>query len=282
MLASLSTTLLTSLPLALACAVLSVFVVLRHWAFIGEGIAHAGFGGAGAAWLLALVFPHFAFFGSSDGVYLIAILFSFLAALAIATLSRRHDVHTDTAIGIFLVASFAFGVIAQGIYRQDRRAEPPFWSDALFGQPPDDFRYVIAAIVSAAAVVMLCRLLFKELLAYTYDPALAQTSGVRTTPIHYLLILLITLTIVVGLRLMGAVLVTALLVLPGATALLLSTRLRSVFIIAACAALLAALIAPFISARFPFLQTGPTLVLILVAQFLLAWAFSRRSAAISA
>jgi manganese/iron transport system permease protein len=99
--------LLVAASMAVACAVLSVFVVARRWAFIGEGISHSGFGGAGTAWLLALAFP--AAFDRPWVPYAGVVVFSLGTAVAIGYLTRRNRVDSDTAIGIFLVASLAWG-----------------------------------------------------------------------------------------------------------------------------------------------------------------------------
>src|SRR3954467_3567487 len=96
---------LTALAMAIACATLSVFVVARRWAFIGEGISHSGFGGAGVAWLIMLAGP-----STVDQTWLpysTAALFCIATAVAIGWLSRGNRVSSDTAIGIFLVASLA-------------------------------------------------------------------------------------------------------------------------------------------------------------------------------
>src|SRR6266511_6132140 len=93
--------------LGVACAVLSVFVVARRWAFIGEGISHSGFGGAGLAWLIMLALPATAERGWV--LYLAVVIFCLGTALAIGYLSRGNRVTGDAAIGIFLVASLAFG-----------------------------------------------------------------------------------------------------------------------------------------------------------------------------
>src|SRR4029450_11740027 len=104
--------LVTACALAAACAVLSVLVVLRRWAFIGEGIAHAGFGGAGTAWALSLLFPAAAWLHHSAAIQAIAVLFFLAVALAIGFVPRHGDVDVNTAIGIFLVASLAWGFVA--------------------------------------------------------------------------------------------------------------------------------------------------------------------------
>src|SRR3954468_10901208 len=97
---------LTACAIACACALLSVAVVLRRWAFIGEGIGHAGFGGAGTAWLLALLFPAL---DQSWFVFAVVVAFCLATSLAIGRLSRSSRVSADAAIGIFLVASLAWG-----------------------------------------------------------------------------------------------------------------------------------------------------------------------------
>src|SRR5947209_9762577 len=107
----------SAVSLAIACAVLSVMVVSRRWAFIGEGISHSGFGGAGTAWVLALLFPSL----DRPGVpYLCVIVFCLLTAVAIGFLSFRQRVNSDAAIGIFMVASLAWGFLARGVYHAYR------------------------------------------------------------------------------------------------------------------------------------------------------------------
>src|SRR5690242_10569337 len=78
---------LTACAIACACALLSVAVVLRRWAFIGEGIGHAGFGGAGIAWLLAVIFPAL---NHPSAPYVSAIFFCTATALAIGWVSRSE------------------------------------------------------------------------------------------------------------------------------------------------------------------------------------------------
>src|SRR3954469_9956839 len=123
---------LTALAMAIACAVLSVFVVSRRWAFIGEGISHSGFGGAGSAWLLALAFP--TVFARPWMPYAGVVVFSLATALAIGFLTRRQRVDSDTAIGIFLVASVAWGLLAQQIYFLSSGRLPVGWSTFFYGQ----------------------------------------------------------------------------------------------------------------------------------------------------
>src|SRR5947207_7086342 len=87
--------------MAIACAVLSVFVVSRRWAFIGEGIAHSGFGGAGTVWLLVLIFPSLGGEGREWVPYLGVVVFCVATALGIGYFTRTGKINSDAAIGIF-------------------------------------------------------------------------------------------------------------------------------------------------------------------------------------
>jgi manganese/iron transport system permease protein len=266
---------LTTASVAVACALLSVFVVSRRWAFIGEGIGHSGFGGAGTAWLLALAFPAL---NTPWAVYGGVVLFCLATAMGIAYLGRpRGGTNIDAVIGIFLVASVAWGFLAQELYRQHHHgATPTGYDNYLFGQMHDlSPQFAGAAVLVCAAVVVTVVLLGKEIVYYCFDPAMAEASGVRSDFVHYLLILMVALSIIVGAKVAGSVLVTALLVLPGATALLLSDKLRTTVIGSVVVGLAGAAIALLVRWRSPQLPMGPIIVLALFALFLLAYAWTR-------
>lgn len=264
--------------MGLACSLLSVFVVLRRWAFIGEGIAHAGFGGAGTAWLLAILLSASL---SPSAIYLIAILFCFAVALAIGYFTRREALHADTAIGIFLVASLAWGFIAQSVYKARFHASPPDFETYLTGDPQSlPAIYALVAIICCAAVVAIVWLLGKEILYYCFDPTLAEVSGVRVGFIHYLLIFLSTLTIIIGMRVVGPLLMTALLVLPGASALQISRNIRTVIIASLGVGLIASVGGPSIHHHFSYIPPGPAIVLLLVAEFLAIYVWRKLGQAV--
>lgn len=262
--------LFTACAIAAACAILSIPVVLRRWAFIGEGIGHAGFGGAGVAWLLAVFFPAL---NNSWAPYLTAVVFCTITALAIGWLSRSERVNIDAVIGIFLVASLAFGFIAQHAYTQHYHGSPMWFGELLFGQSSElSSPAAMAAIMLCVGIVLTLGMLSKEIMAYCLDPTTAYTSGVRAGFIHYLLMVMLALVIVIGMRVVGSVLMTALLVLPGAIAMLLSKRLGTVLIIAIASGLIAALVGLLVSARWMFVPLGPAIVLVLVTEFAIAYA----------
>jgi manganese/iron transport system permease protein len=275
-----STTILTSLiaagAMGIACAVLSVFVISRRWAFIGEGIGHAGFGGAGTIWLLSLLIP------SLDQPLIIyggVVVFCVATALAIGWVTRRQRLNSDTAIGIFLVASLAWGFLGSSVYTHFHHASPQRLPDLLFGNfTTISPTHAISSVMICAAVLVVIMMLGKEIIYYSFDPLLAEVSGVRAGFIHYLMMILLAMTIIIGIPIAGSVLVTALLVLPGATAMMLSQKLKTVVLLSVLLGLFSALAGTAISTFFRYLPAGPMMVLVLFILFLIAFIATRTRA----
>jgi len=262
-----------SIALSIACAALSVFVVSRRWAFIGEGISHSGFGGAGTAWMLTLLFPQLAFPALPE---VCVIIFCILTGLAIGFLSNHRRTNADAAIGIFMVASLAWGFLSADLYRSIRHTDPAGFQDFLFGQMSTmSTSYATSVIMLSLAVLLVLFAFGKEILYCSFDPEMARASGVRSGLIHYVLMLLVTITIVLGIRIAGSVLVTALLVLPGATAALLSQRLRTVFIIAITSAAMGTATGVMIHLWKHAVPAGPAIVLAMFAEFLICFLIAR-------
>ena len=267
-------TYLAILSLAVLCGILSLVVVWRRWAFLGEGIAHAGFGGAGTAWMLAALIPA----ADTNTVVFAAVTgFCLLTGIAIGIVHRRGNVHSDTAIGAFLVGALAWGFIGQQVYLGTYHRIPAGFQSLLFGQT-QLLNHTHAQLTVALTVVCLTLLTAfgRQILLYCLDPALAQTSGVRTGFIHYLLILLVTVTIILGVPMLGSVLITAMLILPGAAAMLLSRRLTGTLLLSAAIGAGGALAGILINRQWPILPQGPCIVLSLFVFFIGSWLVSSR------
>jgi len=268
---------LTGIAIALLCAPLSVLVVLKRLAFIGQGISHAAFGGVGVAAALGLFgvagsglgesFASLAQFGVITG-------FCLAAALLVGALSGRGT-RADTAIGIVLVASMALGAVL--FHRAKANTS---WESILFGSIlnvglVDTLR---AAIVAFAGLVALWwgR---RAVLFWAFDEPAAIAFGVRTTFAKYLVLALLAVATVAAMKLAGVVLATALLVLPGATALQLSARLARVVALSVLVALVGVVGGLVLSFELNA-QAGACIVLVLVAAFasaLLAGTFLSRA-----
>ncbi|HEX3358318.1 MAG TPA: metal ABC transporter permease, partial [Tepidisphaeraceae bacterium] len=155
---------------------------------------------------------------------------------------------------------------------QHYNRQPAWFGTFLFGYSTDlSGPAATAATLLSFAIILTVALLNKEILAYCFDPTTAYTSGVRTGFIHYLLMVLIALVIVIGMRVVGPVLMTALLVLPGATAMLLSRHLSTAIFISIATAIISAIAGLILNSQWRFLPLGPSIVLVLVAEFILAY-----------
>ncbi len=269
----------TAITLGITCAVLSVFVVLRRWAFIGEGISHSGFGGAGVAWMLALIAP--GVFGAEHTPWIVTlcvVAFCLMTALLIGYFSQRGGINFDAVVGIFLVASLAFGFTAQYVYVHfDPDHRQPWGFDSIFlgnllGVTPP---YAIAAAVTCIAIVVMVWLLWKEIVCYCFDPEGAHVGGVRAGFVHYLMLLLVALTIIIGMQVAGALLVTALIVLPGVVATLLSRRMKAVLGIAIAAGLIGTVGGTLVHQWLRYIPPGPAITLVLFLEFVAAYIVSR-------
>ncbi len=252
---------IVGLGVAVMCSVLSVFVVLKRMSFIGQGISHAAFGGIGIAVALGL----------AAGVPQLGVVAAFClaSAWAVAWLSERRTTAADTAIGIVLVASMALGAILLSVtFGSARAGAPPRNLESILFGSITEVTWVDARLAwaVAAAIVIAVWAARRPLVFWAFDEPAAEAFGVPCGRVRLLLMLLLTLAIVASMQLAGVVLATALLVLPGATALHLSDRLRRVLGLALGAGLLGVLGGLVLSfeAGWP---TGPGIVAVLTGLY---------------
>lgn len=194
---------------SLLLSILGFFVVLRKMSFIGVGIAHAAFGGVALGHLLSLP------------IFISAAVFSVATGLGIGAVTRRGKLREDTAIGILFTAAMALGVLFISF-------KPGYTSDLmsyLFGSILAVSVADLWIIAGVGAFILLgIVLFFKEFLASSFDAELARASGLPETFLFYLLLGFVSLGIVTAIKTVGIILVSALLVLPAATALQWSHR----------------------------------------------------------
>ncbi len=196
---------------ALLCGALSFFVVLRRLAFVGSGVAHAAFGGVAVATLLGL--PPLA-----GGVAA-----ALLVAGATARASEGSAVSEDSAVGVFTVAAMAVGVVALGFVKTNVDLFGLMFGNILTVDPTD----LLVLAAASAAVLLVLAAFFRPLLLASVDEEGARVAGVDTGAMRLLVLVLVGLTVVVALKVVGILLVSALLVLPGAAARPLAARWRA-------------------------------------------------------
>ncbi len=256
---------------AVGAGLLSVPVVLRRLAFIGQGVSHAAFGGVGLAAVLGLAAGSAA---SDAGMLGVVAAFCIASALGISWLSDRSRVQTDTAIGIVLAVSMGVGflLLRHAAEIAPPGARPPGVESVLFGSLLT-VRWIDAILGGAAmaGVVVALWWLRRPMLFWAFDDSASGAFGVRDGVMKTMLLVLLAVTVIVTMKLAGIVLTTALLVLPGAIALRVSDRLGPVLWASVGAALLGVLGGIVVSLELDW-QTGPAIVLVLAALYGVAWA----------
>jgi manganese/iron transport system permease protein len=252
--------LLASLMVGTLCAVVGTYVVLRGMAFFGDALAHAILPGVAVAYLL------------EGDLFWGALGMGLLTALGIGYLSRRGQVKEDTAIGVIFAASFALGVALLSTVQSYSVDLAHILFGNVLGVSEADLRLTagLGAIVLLAVV-----LFYKELLVISFDPVLAATLRLPLNALHYLLLILIALSIVVSLQTVGVALLVAMLVTPAATAYLLTRRLWHMMIVGAAVGAVSSVAGLYLS-FYVNVASGPAVVLVCTTFFLLALLFSPR------
>jgi len=185
------------------CGLLGVFVVLRGMSYIGHGLSHAVFGGAAASAVIGINF----FIGAG--------IWGIISGVLIARVARRRVLGADAAIGVVTTASFALGLALMNRYGQASKSIEAVLFGSVLGVKVADIVAVSLVAVFALAVIVVW---YRKLLFSTFDPDVAQVSGVNVSVVEVVLLSLLSLTILVTMRVIGTLLISALLVIPAAAA----------------------------------------------------------------
>ncbi|ABL66462.1 metal ABC transporter permease [Chlorobium phaeobacteroides] len=242
-----------SLLASVACGIIGTYVVVKRIGFISGGIAHTAFGGIGLGYYLGI------------NPLLGVIPFSLFAAIAIGLLSKKAKVAEDTAIGAFWAVGMAVGVIFIGL----TPGYAPNLFSYLFGNiltvPLDDLWLIFFLDLF---IVLLVWLFSKEFLAISVDEEYAEISGVNTTVFYLLLLCLIALTVVILVRVVGIVMVIALLTIPAAIARRFSRSLPGMMALASLLSAFFSLAGLWLSWQLD-IASGATIIIVAGVTFLL-------------
>lgn len=258
-----------------ACGVPGVYLVLRRLSMLGDAISHAVLPGLAVAFLLTgsrSVFPMLAG----------ALVTGLLTASLSAGVSRLGRVAQDAALGVVFTSLFALGVLLISLFSRNVDLDPGCVLYGLIDAAALDTRPILGlevprsllvlapcAIINVALVV----LFRKELALTSFDPELATALGFNASIIHYALLAMVAATCVVSFEAVGSILVVAMLIVPGATAYLLTQRLSRMLPIAAAIAVVGA-VAGYLLARETGAAVAGAISVALGAQFALALALS--------
>ena len=247
--------LLAAVLVALVCASVGVFVVLRGLAFLGDAIAHAAFPGVVIAFLMKI---NIVIGGSIAAV---------ASALVIGAVARRSGLKEDTAIGVVFSGMFAVGIVLFSSIRTYTGDLLGILFGDVLGVAADQ---LVLAAITAAVVLLGLWIIWRQLVFVSFDPIGAAAAGLNTLRYDTLLLGLIGLAIAVSVQIVGVVLVVAMLVTPAATARLLAQDLRALVSGALVVAVVSSIAGIWLS-YYVNAASGGTIVLVATTLFGLVW-----------
>lgn len=240
------------------CGLVGTYVVLRGMSYIGHGLSHAIFGGAAASFALSVNF------------YAGAFTWGFVSALLIQAVARRRTIGADAAIGVITSASFAVGIaIISTTGGFTRNFEAALFGDVL-GVTMGDV-LVVAGVTLATGVVVFFR--YRQLLFATFDPEVAEVSGIRLASVDAMMAIILASTITATMNVVGVMLIAAVLVIPPVIGRLLTDSFHRMLWISVVTGAVCGFVGVYLSYWLNW-SSGATVVITASALFVIAYIVS--------
>lgn len=242
---------------AIPCALLSVFLVLKGWALMGDAMSHAVFPGIVLAYIVGIPLAIGAF---------IAGLF---CAVATGYLDDNSRIKRDTIMGIVFSGMFGAGLVLYVSIQSEVHLDHILFGDMLGISLSDIGQTAFIAL----GIALIIAFKWKDLLLHAFDPHQAKASGLNTTLLHYGLLCMIALTIVATLKSVGIILSISLLIAPGAIAVLLTRRFAHALLLATGLSVVTSFFGVYLS-FFLDSAPAPTIVVLFTIIFIVAFVFA--------
>ncbi|EMM5417124.1 iron/manganese ABC transporter permease subunit SitD [Citrobacter amalonaticus] len=249
--------LIVSALVAIPCALLSVFLVLKGWALMGDAMSHAVFPGIVLAYIVGIPLAIGAF---------IAGLF---CAVATGYLDDNSRIKRDTIMGIVFSGMFGAGLVLYVSIQSEVHLDHILFGDMLGISLSDIGQTAFIAL----GIALIIAFKWKDLLLHAFDPHQAKASGLNTTLLHYGLLCMIALTIVATLKSVGIILSISLLIAPGAIAVLLTRRFARALLLATGLSVVTSFLGVYLS-FFLDSAPAPTIVVLFTIIFIVAFVFA--------
>lgn len=247
------------------CGFLSAYLMLKGWSLIGDALSHAIVPGVAGAYMLGLPFSIGAFFSGG------------LAAAAMLFLNQRTRLREDAIIGLIFTSFFALGLFMVSLNPTSVDVQKIVLGNILAVSPEDLVQLAIICVVSMT--VLLAR--WKDLMATFFDETHARSLGLNTNLLRIMFFTLLSACTVAALQTVGAFLVIAVVVTPGATAYLLTDRFGVLIVLSVAIGTLTSLAGAYLS-YFLNGATGGVIVLLMTGVFLVAFVFAPRHGLLAA
>ena len=243
-----------SAMIGVVCGFLSAFITLKGWSLMGDALSHAVVPGVALAYLLGLPFALGAFVAGM------------LAAGSMAFVKAKSRIREDATIGIVFTAFFGAGLVLSTLYPAQVNLKTILLGNML-GISDND---ILQLMIISAVTLLVLSLKWRDLMLYCFDERQARALGMKPGRLHLILMTLLAATSVAALQAVGACLVMAILVIPGATAYLLTDRFGRMAVISMLLGLLSSVGGTYCSFWFNG-QTGGCIVTLQALMFLLVF-----------
>ena len=247
------------------CAILSAYLMLKGWSLIGDALSHSIVPGVAGAYMLGLPFSIGAFFSGG------------LAAGAMLFLTQRTKLKEDAVIGLIFTAFFGLGLFMISLSPTSVNIQTIVMGNILAVTPEDTLQLVIIAVVTLVMMFFI----WKDLMVTFFDESHARSIGLNPPLLRVIFFTLLAACTVAAMQTVGAFLVIAMVVTPGATAYLLTDRFPRLILIAVAVGALSSLIGAYIS-FFLDGATGGVIVVLQTAVFLTAFFFAPKHGLLAA
>ena len=243
--------LITGILIAITCSILGVYLVLRRYALIGDGLAHLSFGGVAAGFLFGLK------------PLLSATIFAVLGSIGILKLVEKAKIHGDAAIGILSQTSMGIGIFIISLTQGVNVDIMSYLFGSILAVTTTESLIALALTITTITFITIN---YKKLLAMTLDEETAKTTGINTNKLNTALMILTAITIAIAMRITGLLLVSSLIIIPAITATQISKSFKQTLILATIISV-ASVIIGILASYYIDAATSGTIILTLFLVF---------------
>jgi len=244
---------IVGLLVSLCASLLGVSLVLKRYSMIGDGLSHVGFGALAIATAMNLA------------PLTVSIPVVVLAAFLLLRISENSKIKGDAAIALISTSALAIGVIVISVTTGMNTDVCNYMFGSILAMSHAD---VQLSVVLSAAVILLFVLFYNKIFAVTFDETFSSAVGTRAGVYNMLLAILTAITIVLGMRMMGAMLISSLIIFPALTSMRICKRFKTVVLCSAAVSVTCFFIGVVLSYWYS-LPTGASVVAVNIISFLL-------------
>ena len=240
--------------IAVCCALLGVVLVLKRYSMIGDGLSHVGFGALSIAAVLNLSAPLY-----------VALPVVILAAYFLLRITEKGKVNADAAIALISSSALAIGVFVASVNGTNIDLQQYMFGSILAVSQGD----IVISAVLTVCVLLVFVLFYNKIFAVTFDESFARATGIRTSAYNITVSVLTAVTIVVGMRMLGTLLISALVIFPALTSMRVCKRFKSVVVSSVLVSVTCVVAGLFTSYYLENIPVGATIVIYNLGVFII-------------